>query len=96
MQDIGKGRFIPEYSGKYKAQEIRKTALVQISNTNKQQMTNDNSNSTSNTARRLSAYQLAMWTKLQRNPKTFKYIQSRPLISAPPGFIPFPTGWDFT
>ncbi|GBM23548.1 hypothetical protein AVEN_196630-1 [Araneus ventricosus] len=54
-----------------KAQVTVKTALAQISNTNRQQFTDCNSNSTFSTSRRLTAYQFALRTTLQREiPKT--------------------------
>ncbi|GBM02004.1 hypothetical protein AVEN_269597-1 [Araneus ventricosus] len=52
----------------------KRTALEQISSANRQQITNNYSSSTFSTARRLSAYQLALLTELQREiPKTFKH-----------------------
>ncbi|GBM32444.1 hypothetical protein AVEN_136024-1 [Araneus ventricosus] len=42
------------------------TALAQFSNTSKQQITNNNSNSTNHSAQRLAADQLAMRTRPQR------------------------------
>ncbi|GBM28940.1 hypothetical protein AVEN_17983-1 [Araneus ventricosus] len=50
----------------------KRTALAQISNTNRQQITTNNSSSTFITARCLSAHPLAQQTKLQRDSKTFK------------------------
>ncbi|GBM02586.1 hypothetical protein AVEN_178513-1 [Araneus ventricosus] len=57
---------IHEYSRKNES-EGTKTAFVQISSTDRQQIPNNNSNSPFNTARRVSAYQLALETKLQRD-----------------------------
>ncbi|GBM74732.1 hypothetical protein AVEN_50313-1 [Araneus ventricosus] len=50
----------------------KNTELAQISDKNRQHFTNKNSNSTFNTARRLTAYKLEQQIKLQREiPKTF-------------------------
>ncbi|GBO22229.1 hypothetical protein AVEN_14311-1 [Araneus ventricosus] len=45
----------------------KNTALAQFSNTSKQQITTNDSNSTNNSAQRLVADQVAMRTKLQRD-----------------------------
>ncbi|GBM41889.1 hypothetical protein AVEN_106508-1 [Araneus ventricosus] len=95
-QDNGERRFIHEYSGKYEAQMTSGRALVQISSTNRQQITNNSSNSSFSTARRLSAYQLAQRTKLLRDSRRSNTLQRRSNVSAPTGFIPFPTGCDVT
>ncbi|GBM40865.1 hypothetical protein AVEN_14790-1 [Araneus ventricosus] len=62
-----------EYSGKYEEKTTTETALVQISCTNRRQITNNDSKNTFSTARRLSAYQIALRTKLQRDSKLFKH-----------------------
>ncbi|GBM04550.1 hypothetical protein AVEN_178947-1 [Araneus ventricosus] len=49
-----------EYSRKHEAQVTSKTKLPQISNTSKQKITNNNSNSTNNSDQRLIADQLAV------------------------------------
>ncbi|GBM75301.1 hypothetical protein AVEN_184216-1 [Araneus ventricosus] len=53
-------------SRKHQAQETRKTALAQISDTSRQQITN-NSNSTNKSSQRLTADQFAMRKRLQRD-----------------------------
>ncbi|GBL92438.1 hypothetical protein AVEN_174721-1 [Araneus ventricosus] len=71
-QDNGEWHFNLEYSRKHETQVTGKTALAQISNTNRQQFTNRNSNTTFNTARHITAHYLTKRIKLQREiPKTF-------------------------
>ncbi|GBM20998.1 hypothetical protein AVEN_9698-1 [Araneus ventricosus] len=85
-----------EYSRKHEAQMTRGSAFVQISSINRQQITNNNSNSTFSAVRRLSSSQLALWTKLQRDSRRSneKTSNSRrhSLVSGTPVFIVFPTG----
>ncbi|GBM41254.1 hypothetical protein AVEN_180547-1 [Araneus ventricosus] len=55
----------------------KNTALAQISNTSRQQVTNNNSNSTNDSAQRLVAEQLAMRTRLQRDFSSSEDVPSR-------------------
>ncbi|GBM10236.1 hypothetical protein AVEN_177502-1 [Araneus ventricosus] len=71
----------------------KNTALAQISNTRKRKITNNNSNSTNNSAQRLAADQLATQQdskEILRTPKTF------PIESYRPVFIAFLTVRDVT
>ncbi|GBO06697.1 hypothetical protein AVEN_146829-1 [Araneus ventricosus] len=64
------------YSGKHETQLRRKAAVVDISNTNRQQIINNNSDITFNSARRLSAHQPALETKLQSESSSHIYSSS--------------------
>ncbi|GBL80309.1 hypothetical protein AVEN_92231-1 [Araneus ventricosus] len=72
------------------------TALSQMSNTNRQQIVNDNSNSIWSTARSLSSYQFGMRTRLLwdskgiRTPRRSKDAQTRSVVSATPGIYSLP------
>ncbi|GBM70300.1 hypothetical protein AVEN_262518-1 [Araneus ventricosus] len=72
-----------EYSRKHEEEVERKTALVTISNTSRQQLTNNNSNSTIKSAQRLTADQ-------------FRRDTYSPLVWAPLIFIFFLTEIDVT
>ncbi|GBL68332.1 hypothetical protein AVEN_121943-1, partial [Araneus ventricosus] len=71
-----KRRFILEYSGKHEVQVTGKTALAQISNPNRQQITNKNSNSVFNTARRITAR-----TADNTSKRDFKSVRTPKLIA---------------
>ncbi|GBL80593.1 hypothetical protein AVEN_225277-1 [Araneus ventricosus] len=58
----------------------KNTAFAQFSNTSKQQITNNNRNSTNNNAQRLAADQLAMRTRLQRDSSRFEDVPRRILL----------------
>ncbi|GBN27297.1 hypothetical protein AVEN_155188-1 [Araneus ventricosus] len=99
IQQSGNGETmtIHEYFGKHEAWVTGKTALAQISNTNRQQFTNNNSNSTNSSAQRLTADQQAKRTSLHRDSSNSADIQRRlSHLSNCRIFIPFLTGCDVT
>ncbi|GBM65862.1 hypothetical protein AVEN_248044-1 [Araneus ventricosus] len=55
----------------------KNTTLAQISNTSKRQITNDNSNSSNNSAQCLAADQLAMRTRHQRHSSRSEDVPNR-------------------
>ncbi|GBN44217.1 hypothetical protein AVEN_85981-1 [Araneus ventricosus] len=85
--DNGERRFIPGIFQKTRSTGHKKTALVRINNTSRQHITNNNRNSTANSAQRLTDDQFVMRTKLQRDYR---------LVSTPLVFIAFLSGRDFT
>ncbi|GBL90338.1 hypothetical protein AVEN_178792-1 [Araneus ventricosus] len=93
-----------EYSRKHEAKVTRKNALEQISSTSRQQITNNNSNNMNKSSHRLTADQLALRAKLQREiPKAFALQRRSQSINTSPDvspaaavFIVFLTGRDLT
>ncbi|GBL81671.1 hypothetical protein AVEN_93456-1 [Araneus ventricosus] len=59
----------------------KRTALAQICKTSRQQIANNNSNSTNNSAQRLTAEQLAM---RKQDSKEIQDVQAHSPVSAPP------------
>ncbi|GBO01525.1 hypothetical protein AVEN_4921-1 [Araneus ventricosus] len=58
----------------------KNTALAQFSSTSKQQITNNNSNSTNKSAQRRAADQLAVRTRLQRDSSRLEDVPRRILL----------------
>ncbi|GBO30441.1 hypothetical protein AVEN_1035-1 [Araneus ventricosus] len=73
-RDLKLGKWLPFW---VEAQVAVKTALAQISNTNRQQFTNKNNNSTNNSAQRLTDDQLAKRANFQRDSSNSADVQRR-------------------
>ncbi|GBL75666.1 hypothetical protein AVEN_154978-1 [Araneus ventricosus] len=84
--DNGQRRIIPRIFQKPRWTGITKHNTLQIINISRQQLTNNNGHSTINGAQRITADQLALRTKLQRDS----------CVSVPMGIYSLPTGHDVT
>ncbi|GBM87612.1 hypothetical protein AVEN_119540-1 [Araneus ventricosus] len=74
-QNFGERCFNLQYSEEHEARGNKKTALVQMSSRIRQEITNNNSNSTNKSAERLIAQQLAKQTRLQNPPGSARITQ---------------------
>ncbi|GBN14832.1 hypothetical protein AVEN_213319-1 [Araneus ventricosus] len=71
-EDNGERRSVLEYSRRHEAHETEKAELVQIRNTSRQKVTDNNSNITSNSAQRLIADQFSLGADSKRFSLSFE------------------------